>query len=86
MHWITQPQAKSLFYAVDGKIKGYVVRRRCLEGETVLLDVPEINQEAVKIAEQEKMCVVFATARMYQKGLPKIDNNKTFGITTFELG
>jgi GNAT superfamily N-acetyltransferase len=112
-HWITQPQAKSLFYTVDGKIKGYVVRRRCLEGykigplfadntevvqqllnavqvdiegETVLLDVPEINKEAVRIAEQEKMSVVFATARMYQKGLPNIDNNKIFGITTFELG
>lgn len=112
-HWITQPQAKSLFYTVGGKIKGYVVRRRCLEGykigplfadnaevaqqllnavqvdiegETVLLDVPEINAEAVKIAEQEKMSVVFATARMYQKGLPNIDNNKIFGITTFELG
>ena len=51
-----------------------------------MLDIPEINTEAVKIAEQEHMRVVFATARMYQKGLPNIDNNKIFAITTFELG
>ena len=57
-----------------------------IEGETVLLDVPEINRDAVTLAQRSGMRVIFATARMYQKGLPDIANEKIFGITTFELG
>ncbi|WDE08607.1 GNAT family N-acetyltransferase [Thalassomonas viridans] len=57
-----------------------------IEGETVLLDVPEINRDAVTLAQRSGMKVIFATARMYQKGLPDIANEKIFGITTFELG
>ena len=55
-------------------------------GETVLLDVPENNADAVELVESLNMDIVFATARMYQKGLPDICNEKIFGITTFELG
>jgi len=55
-------------------------------GETVLLDVPENNCDAVYLAESFDMNIIFATARMYQKGLPDICNEKIFGITTFELG
>ncbi|QBG37267.1 GNAT family N-acetyltransferase [Litorilituus sediminis] len=57
-----------------------------ISGESVLLDVPENNDDAVQLAESLDMTVVFATARMYQKGLPDINNEKIFGITTFELG
>ncbi|MPY22638.1 GNAT family N-acetyltransferase [Shewanella psychropiezotolerans] len=57
-----------------------------IEGETLILDVPENNPAAVALAEREDMQVVFATVRMYQKGMPNIDNGKIFGITTFELG
>ncbi len=57
-----------------------------IAGESVLLDVPENNSDAVHLAESLGMKVVFATARMYQKGLPDICNEKIFGITTFELG
>lgn len=57
-----------------------------IQGEIIILDVPENNPDAVRLAETEKMEVVFATSRMYQKGLPKTNSNKTFGITTFELG
>jgi len=57
-----------------------------ISGESVLLDVPENNNDAVYLAESLGMTVVFATARMYQKGLPDICNKKIFGITTFELG
>ena len=52
----------------------------------MLLDVPENNPDAIKLAENNDMSVVFSTARMYQQGLPNINNNKIFGITTFELG
>ena len=57
-----------------------------ISGESVLLDVPENNNDAVHLAKSLGMTVVFATARMYQKGLPDICNEKIFGITTFELG
>jgi GNAT superfamily N-acetyltransferase len=111
--WIFQPEGKSFLYHVDGAVKGYIVRRRCIEGykigplfaddvevaeqllnaaqtdiggESVLLDIPEINKDAVAMAERCGMEVVFATARMYQKCLPTIADEKVFGITTFELG
>jgi len=57
-----------------------------ISGESVLLDVPENNKDAVHLAKSLGMTVVFATARMYQKGLPDICSEKIFGITTFELG
>jgi GNAT superfamily N-acetyltransferase len=111
--WITQDDAKSLVYAVDDEVKGFIVRRKChqghkigplfadndqiaallldaiqtgIQGEVVILDVPGNNPDAIHLAESLNMEVVFSTARMYQKGLPDIDNSKVFGITTFELG
>lgn len=57
-----------------------------VEGETIILDVPENNPTAVELAEEFDMQIVFATSRMYQKGLPNIQHDKVFGITTFELG
>lgn len=57
-----------------------------IEGESFYLDTPENNAEAIAIAESRGMGKVFATARMYQKGLPDIADKKIFGITTFELG
>ena len=57
-----------------------------IPGETVLLDVPENNSDAIKLTESFDMKVVFATSRMYQQGLPDICHEKVFGITTFELG
>lgn len=56
------------------------------QNEPVYLDVPEINPAAVKLAESHNMKTVFETARMYTKSVPKVDLNKIYGITTFELG
>jgi ribosomal protein S18 acetylase RimI-like enzyme len=56
------------------------------EGSSVILDVPEVNQPAIKLAEGLKMTKVFGTARMYSKSPPKIALDKIFGITTFEVG
>lgn len=50
------------------------------------LDVPEINEAAVALAQKEGMKRVFETARMYTKEPPALPLNKIFGITTFELG
>ncbi|MEO1134069.1 MAG: GNAT family N-acetyltransferase [Cyanobacteria bacterium J06639_1] len=50
------------------------------------LDVPEINPDAVHLAESHDMRVVFETARMYAHSLPDLSLSRTFGVTTFELG
>jgi ribosomal protein S18 acetylase RimI-like enzyme len=55
-------------------------------GETVFLDVPEANPAAVALAESHGMRKVFETARMYTKFEPEISIERTFGVTTFELG
>lgn len=55
-------------------------------GEKIYLDIPEVNPEALKFVKKHKMKYVFETARMYTKNSPKLNFNKIFGITTFELG
>jgi N-acetylglutamate synthase-like GNAT family acetyltransferase len=54
--------------------------------ELIYIDVPVINDEALKIAQKYEMKLVFETARMYSKNIPNISINKIFGITSFELG
>ena len=111
--WLWQPDARAVGFFEDEMLKGYAVRRKCLEGhkvgplfadnadiaatlfdslqadiegELIILDTPENNPEAISLAVSQGMEKVFATARMYQKGLPALDAGKIFGITTFELG
>lgn len=55
-------------------------------GETVYLDIPEINPEAVKLAEKYGMKECFGCARMYYGKAPKLPYNQIYGVTTFELG
>lgn len=57
-----------------------------LQNELVVLDVLEVNQEAVKIAEKYQLKPIFETARMYTHQAPNLDLKKIFGITSFELG
>lgn len=57
-----------------------------IEGGQIILDVPETNKEAMYLAEAKGMTKLFATARMYQKGMPDIAYDKVFGVSTFELG
>lgn len=54
--------------------------------ETIYLDIPEINTNAVKLAEAFSMTEMFGTARMYCGGKPELPYNQIFGVTTFELG
>lgn len=54
--------------------------------ELLYLDMPEINEDAKRLAKNYDMKMVFETARMYSKLIPDIDTDKIFGITTFELG
>ncbi|MEM1238850.1 MAG: GNAT family N-acetyltransferase, partial [Cyanobacteria bacterium P01_H01_bin.26] len=55
-------------------------------GTPVYLDVPEVNAEAVALAEQYGMTPVFETARMYTQKAPELPLERIFGVTTFELG
>lgn len=55
-------------------------------GEQVFLDVPEVNSAAVGLAEKYNMTKIFETARMYKGGVPNINTDNIFGVTTFELG
>lgn len=54
--------------------------------ETIYLDVPEVNTKATKLAQTYKMKSIFETARMYTQQSPQVDLDKTYGVTTFELG
>lgn len=55
-------------------------------GVQVFLDTPDANELAITLVKRYGMHSVFETARMYTKGLPKIDISKVYGLTSFELG
>jgi len=69
--------AQSLFISLKAGV---------MPGKPIYLDVPEMNQDAVALAENHKMKLVFETARMYTGVFPDLPLNRLFGVTTFELG
>lgn len=62
------------------------LKSRIMPGKVFHLDTPEINQDAITLAEKHNMKLVFETARMYTGSFPVLPLNKIFGVTTFELG
>jgi GNAT superfamily N-acetyltransferase len=54
--------------------------------ESIFLDIPETNRAAISLAESNGMSLVFETARMYRGNMPDIGLDRTYGITSFELG
>lgn len=69
--------AESLFMALQSKAK---------PSEPIFMDIPEVNQDALFLVEQNNMQVVFETARMYKGKKPDIPLNRIFGVTSFEVG
>lgn len=69
--------AESLFIALKSQVKA---------SETIYLDVPESNQAAVELAKRYGMTPSFETARMYTKEMPDLSLDRTFGVTSFEIG
>jgi ribosomal protein S18 acetylase RimI-like enzyme len=57
-----------------------------LAGEVIVLDVPEPNDAAIRLAERRGMKSAFETARMYTQAPPTLELERVFGVTTFELG
>ncbi|WP_417668787.1 GNAT family N-acetyltransferase [Roseibium sp.] len=72
----TPEAADVLFRALAGQAKG----------QTVYLDTPEPNKTALGLAEKYELCPVFETARMYKGPAPDLSIQRTYGVTTFELG
>jgi ribosomal protein S18 acetylase RimI-like enzyme len=55
-------------------------------GEAIFLDVPELNPEALALAQRHGLREVFGCARMVLGRVPELPNGEIFGVTTFELG
>ena len=55
-------------------------------GGDVFLDVPDVNREAVALAQSHGLAPVFETARMYTGTIRPLRLERVFGVTTFELG
>ncbi|WP_311568114.1 GNAT family N-acetyltransferase [Photobacterium arenosum] len=54
--------------------------------QPLFLDVPEVNQAAIALAEKYDMTVSFGTARMYTGEQPALPLERLFGVTSFEIG
>jgi GNAT superfamily N-acetyltransferase len=50
------------------------------------LDIPELNENSVRLVSGYNMKSVFGTVRMYNKNFPELPVGKIYGITSFELG
>lgn len=57
-----------------------------VNGETIVLDVPEPNAAAVALARRHGLAPVFETARMYTGPVRAVDLDQVYGVTSFELG
>lgn len=55
-------------------------------GGPVFLDCPEPNAAATALATSYGLSPAFETARMYRGAAPQLPLDRTYGITTFELG
>ncbi len=55
-------------------------------GEPLYLDIPVTNPAAVELIKRYNAAYVFECARMYYGEPPKVEFNKVFGLTTFEIG
>ena len=69
--------AEALFLALKAKVSS---------SEPVFLDTPEVNRDAVTLAESHKMKVSFETARMYRGDFPDMPLHRLFGVASFEVG
>lgn len=55
-------------------------------GGEVFLDAPEVNRDAIALAEDLGLTPSFETARMYTGQIAPLRLGRLFGVTSFELG
>jgi hypothetical protein len=73
----TEDAAEALYVALAGQAEA---------SEPVSLDIPDNSPAALALARRHGMRMVFETARMYTGTPPALPMQRTYGITTFELG
>lgn len=75
-------------FAADAQVANalFVALASTADGGEVTLDVPEINVDAVALAERHQLTERFGCARMYIGEAPPIPWHGVYGVTTFELG
>lgn len=59
---------------------------RTAPGEPLVIDVPEPNEAAVRLAEHLGLTPSFEAARMYTGPVPDVDLAGMYGVTSLELG
>lgn len=59
---------------------------RLVDARHIILDVPEPNLAAMRLAELSGLSAVFETARMYKGAPPRYQLEQLYGVTTLELG
>lgn len=62
------------------------IRSKIPDVTPIFLDIPERNTNALQLAETYHMERVFETARMYTGPEPDISIDRTYAITSFEIG
>ncbi|MEO1711063.1 MAG: GNAT family N-acetyltransferase [Pseudomonadota bacterium] len=76
-------------FANDRSIAETIIARLCQslpDGAPITIDIPEPNTDAIAMAQSLGFAPNFETARMYKGSTPDLPIDRTFGITTFELG
>lgn len=64
----------------------FALQRHVPAGSPFYLDIPACNPAAQALVERCAMTLVFETARMYLGPAPVLALDRTYGITSFELG
>ncbi|WP_127078064.1 GNAT family N-acetyltransferase [Rhodomicrobium lacus] len=57
-----------------------------LRGEPIFLDTTEANPRSAELAQRYGMEPMFETARMYTGGIPNVQSDRCFGLTSLEIG
>jgi Acetyltransferase (GNAT) domain len=57
-----------------------------INGQTVQLDIPEPNQEALRLAERLGLSETFGCVRMYHGPAPSPPLQQIYGVTSYEFG
>jgi hypothetical protein len=58
----------------------------CADAGEIFLDIPNVNHDAIALAQDLRLVPVFETARMYTGDIPPLRLERVFGVTTLELG
>ena len=58
----------------------------CADGGEIFLDIPNVNHDAIALAQDLRLAPVFETARMYTGEIPPLRLERVFGVTSLELG